>query len=92
MKLGQSVLALALISVVAAAPVPIGGPEIVTKDADTYTTYAAPAGGYGAYPPPAGGYGSYPAPAGGYKTYDAPAGGYTTYRRVIRDMIKRFWS
>jgi hypothetical protein len=87
MKLSQSILALALVGAVAAAPV-----EIVAKDAATYTKYDAPANGYGSYPAPAGGYGTYPAPANGYTTYGAPAGGYTSYKKAIRDMIRSIWS
>lgn len=66
----------------------------------------APAGGYGSYgdyksvdvpaavavpepvPAPAEGYGS-------YGSYDPPAGGYASYgayKRLVGDLIKRFWS
>jgi hypothetical protein len=92
MKLGYSIFALALVGAAAAAPVPVESPELVAKDAATYTNYPAPAGGYGDYPAPSGGYGTYPAPSGGYTTYAAPAGGYKTYKKAISDLIARFFS
>ena len=86
------IFALSLLAVATAAPVAIESPELVAKDAATYSTYGTPPGGYGSYPPPPGGYETYPTPPGGYKTYPAPSGGYKTYGRAIGDMIKRLWA
>jgi hypothetical protein len=102
MKVSYTIIALAVVGTTIAAPLPVDSTELVAKDAATYGTYPAPAGGYGSYPAPAGGYGTYPAPAGGYKTYPAPSGGYTTYaapaggyktyKKAISDLISRWFS
>lgn len=75
-----TVFLLTLFTLAAAAPLPVESPELVAKDAASYTTYGTPKGGYGTYPPPSGGYKTYPPPSGGYKTYPPPAGGYTKYK------------
>jgi len=92
MKVSYSIIALALVGTTVAAPLPIESSELVAKDAVTYETYPAPAGGYKTYPEPSGGYKTYPEPTGGYKTYATPAGGYKTYKKAVGDLISRWLS